>query len=106
MENERQRVHLRVDLYTRVCLTVIAALLTVLIVGLWADGVPSSREAIGSPAGIPDSGQQRERIIKEIQKTTAKLDRLIGLFEGGTEKVQIADGPAAGGKRAPTVRKK
>lgn len=100
MSKNRQDVELRVDRYTRVCLTVIAGLLTVLILGLWADAVPSTRPALGSSSGVPDAGQQRERTIKAVQENTAKLDRLIRLFETGTAKVQIAGAEQpAGAKR-------
>lgn len=96
MGDKQQRVELRVDAYTRVCLTVIAALMTVLIVGLWAEGPGPVGEA-GAATGIPDSGQQRATMIKAIEANTAKLDRLINLFETGKAKVQVAqDGLKAG----------
>ena len=108
MSNNGQKVELRVDAYTRVCLTVIAVLLTVLIVGLWAEGVPNARPAMGAaPAvpplapGIPNAGQQREQLVRETANVAAKLDRLIHLFESGDAKVQVSeagkDGPAKGG---------
>ena len=97
MSKEKQRVQLRVDWYTQVCLTVIAALLTVLIIGLWADGVNPAREARGA-GGIPDSGLQRKQMIKALEDGTAKLDRLIGLFESGKAKVQVMEGGGKAGK--------
>ena len=104
MDERDRNIRIRVDGYTRVCLTVIAALLTVLIVGLWADGVPSARDAMGMKSGIPDSGQQRDRMIKALERNTAQLDQLIRLFESGTAKVQVvAD---AGAKRETKPKKK
>lgn len=96
MDENPERVHVRVNPYTRVCLTVIAVLLTVLIVGMWAEAVPVTREAAAT--GIPDSGRQRDKMIKELEKQTAKLDRLVRLFESGSAKVQVkdADGKQAG----------
>ena len=47
---KRARITVRVDWYTRVCLTVIAVLLTVVIIGLWTDGVqlaPTARAVYG-----------------------------------------------------------
>ena len=96
MDESPERVHVRVDPYTRVCLTVIAVLLTVLIVGMWSEAVPVAREA-AAVTGIPDSGRQRDKMIKELEKQTATLDRLVRLFESGTAKVQVKD---AGGKQA------
>ncbi|MGB2823078.1 MAG: hypothetical protein WBF17_18990 [Phycisphaerae bacterium] len=98
MGKEQQQVHLRVDAYTRVCLTIIAALLTVLIIGLWAEGVHPAREAMGVN-GIPDSGLQRNQMIKALEASTAKLDKLITLFESGSAKVQVVGGDEKAGKK-------
>ena len=106
MNDKPDRVVVRVDAYTRACLTVIAVLLTVLIVGLWAEGVPAARHASAAPApagaqpapmGIPDAGGQRDKLVKEMERATAKLDRLVSLFETGKAKVQVsAEGKEAG----------
>jgi hypothetical protein len=108
MSHTQDKVVVRVDGYTRVCLTVIAALLTVLIAGLWAQGVPAARDAAAAsapppaPAGIPDAGGQRDRMVRELERVTAKLDQLIGLFESGKAKVQVSsDGKEAGKDNAP-----
>ena len=106
MGQKRQRVELRVDAYTRVCLTVIAGLLTLLVLGLWADGVPTPGEAFGLEAGgkgIPNAGQQREQIVKELKANGAKLDRLVRLFEGGKAKVQIT-GQKAGNQGVVRIK--
>ncbi len=103
MDTGPKRIDLKVDTYTRVCLTVIAGLLTVLIVGLWAEAPPTgpeARAALGT--GIPDSGQQRQRIIKELQSNGEKLDRLIALLKNGQAKVQIAEDPKSKGPNRAT----
>jgi hypothetical protein len=108
MSHKQNAVVVRVDGYTRVCLTVIAALLTVLIAGLWAQGVPAAREAAAAPAaapaptGIPDAGGQRDRMVKELERVTAKLEHLAELFETGKAKVQVSgEGKEAGKDNAP-----
>jgi len=98
MGKKQRQVNLRVDAYTRVCLTIIAGLLTVLILGLWADGVHPTREALGVN-GIPDAGLQRNKMIKAIEANTAKLEKLIALFESGKAKVQVIEGPQKAGKK-------
>lgn len=89
-----QRIQVRVDAYTRVCLTVIAVLLTVLIVGLWADRGPGSPQAQAqvkaqAKAGIPDAGSQRAALTKGLEDSTSKIEELIRLFETGSAKVQV-----------------
>ena len=110
MSDKQDRVVVRVDAYTRACLTVIAALLTVLIAALWAEGVPAARRASAAmapgatppPMGIPDAGGQRDRLVKEMEKVTARLDRLVSLFETGKAKVLVsAEGKEAGKDNAP-----
>ena len=99
-------VRVRMDRYTRVCLTVIAALLTVLIVGLWADRAPTTGEARAA-AGFLDSGatQQLTRLLKAQEQTNARLKELIALLGSGRAKVQVVESEAkppapAGGNHA------
>lgn len=104
MQRNGKELRLRVDGYTRCCLTAIVVLLTVLIVGLWAEGVRPAREACAA-GGIPNAGQQRQTMIKALQGNSEKLERLIRLFESGSAKVQLAEGPAKGGQqRAPAPK--
>ncbi len=86
--NEKQDVRIKVDGYTRFCLTVIAVLLTVLIVGLWADAVPSVGDAQGAKS-FGDSGGQREEMTRLQKNTTEKLNELISLLKSGEVKVQV-----------------
>jgi hypothetical protein len=98
MSKTRRTVEIRVDVYTRSCLTVIAVLLTVLIVALWAQPLTpagADQAAAASPSapgeGIPDAGRQRETIIKELENQTSKLEALTQLLETGKAKVQVVD---------------
>ena len=103
MQNEQKDIKVSVDRYTRFCLTAIAVLLTILLVGLWADGVHVADDALAAePFGV-DAGAQRNTIIKAAEATNAKLGELISLLKSGQVKVQIAGVPkkaAAGGAHA------
>ncbi len=95
----RRNVEIRVDVYTRCCLTVIAVLLSVLIVALWAQPLPVSGQAVAAPGGgIPDSGRQRETMIKELKKNTTKLEDLTKLFQSGKAKVQVVQDDKTSGR--------
>ncbi len=98
MGKTRRTVEIQVDVYTRSCLTVIAVLLTVLIVALWAQPLTpdggGQAVAAGSSTpggGIPDAGRQRDTMIKELQNQTSKLDALTRLLETGKAKVQVVE---------------
>jgi len=103
MNRERQEMRICVDGYTRVCLTAIAVLLTVLVLGFWAEGLPSLDEARGAEKFLDTAGQRQATI--ELQKqTNEKLDQLISLLKSGEVKVQIAQEKGAkveGGGGAP-----
>jgi hypothetical protein len=94
--NRNLTVH--VDLYTKVCLTAIALLLTVLVLGLWAgpdgSGLGADKALAGPPGdplvvggGIPDTGAQRNAMIIGINETNQRLDRIVALLEGGKIRV-------------------
>ncbi len=86
---------IQVDGYTRVCLTVIAVLLSVLIVGLWAETAPGESRVFAQDGNPPklmlDAAGQRKAAIEAQEKTTGKLEELITLFKTGQAKVQITD---------------
>ena len=86
METSQKKTVIRVDNYTRVCLTVIAGLLTVLIIGLWADTSPRAEQA-GAAEKFLDTSAQRQEIVKAVEKTNARMDQLLGLFRSGQAKV-------------------
>jgi Spy/CpxP family protein refolding chaperone len=89
----KRKIEIRVDVYTRVCLTAIAALLTLTVLGLWCQAGPlaSSASAAG-PAGDGSFGDTGARIAAQLDaanKTNAKLDELIGVLTSGRVKVQL-----------------
>jgi hypothetical protein len=105
MSQQQRNVQVRVDTYTRVCLTVIAVLLTVLILGLWAERTPLPERAVAKSAksGIPDAGAQRVAMVKAVKENTDKVEELIRLFETGQAKVQVmAEEEKAGRRNVPT----
>ena len=94
MTGANERTTVKVDAYTRVCLTAIAVTLTVLIVGLWATAPVSLTEratAAEAPGGIPDAGAQREAVIRAIMTTNSKLDRIASLLESGKLRVVVVE---------------
>ena len=106
---EREDMRVTVDGYTRVCLTVIAVLLAVLIVGLWAEDVSPASDARAAPAKtFLDSSAQRKAMLKAQEQTNAKLDELTALFRSGDAKVQLTGDPAGrdGGKDAKSPIKR
>jgi len=107
MKTQTRPKTVTVDRYTRFCLTAIAVLLTVLIVGLWADGVPPLR---GAGAAEPTRYQPQSTIeigdmVRTQERTNEKLDQIIKLLEGGSVKVQVVQAAEApsGGKPSETT---
>jgi len=99
MKNEAERgFRVQVDAYTRVCLTAIAGLLVLLIVGLWADAVPQPSKA-GAAEPFLDASKQRSMMIKAQEQTNAKLSELIGLLKSGDARVQIGEPKSKPAKR-------
>ena len=97
---KRQDMRVKVDGYTRFCLGAIAVLLTVLVIGLWADGTWSSR--VTAADGFMDAGAQRVQMIKVMEEQNTKLGELITLLKSGQAKVQVVDaeGKPTGGANA------
>ncbi len=90
-----------IDGYTRFCLSAIVVLLTVLIVGLWANGPISDVSDASAAAKSPKSGSsstltlldarsQRVGTLKAAQKTNKQLDKIIALLKSGEIRVSIA----------------
>ena len=90
-----------VDGYTRFCLSAIVVLLTVLIVGLWANGpasdvsdasaaAKSSARSGRSTLNLIDARAQRVGTLKAAQKTNKQLDKIITLLKSGEIRVSIA----------------
>ena len=103
MQHDGQETRVRVDGYTRVCLTAIAVLLTVLVIGLWAESGWTTDDAHAAEPFV-DSSAQRRAMVDAQQQTNRKLDEIISLLQSGRVRVQIAEGAgaAAGGKDAKT----
>ena len=94
MNTAKQRRTVVVDLYTRCCLTALAALLTVMVIGLWATSPTSPGEARAAPVpateGIGNPSAQRAAIHTAIQTTNQKLEQLLKLLQSGKVKVIVA----------------
>jgi len=97
----------RVDTYTRVCLTAIAVLLTLMVVGLWADLAPMDGE-LGAAEKFLDTSAQRKVALEQAKQTNAKLDQLISMFSSGQAKVRVVGDKAgqAGGKQVAPRKNK
>ncbi len=114
MERKDENMVVQVDAYTRVCLTVIAVLLTVVIIGLWADGVPQADRAAAAKVVVveerrpPGPGTQRAEIVAAQKQTTAKLAELIAVLKSGDVRVRVMEMPThpAGGANAAGPKKK
>ncbi len=90
----------RVDGYTRVCLTAIVVLLTLLVLGLWSERLaPAAAQAgpggaNGTPQAIRtlgNAGHERKSIVDQQKLTNQKLDEIIRLLRSGDVKVRISD---------------
>lgn len=113
MERKDDKMVVQVDAYTRVCLTVIAVLLTVVIIGLWADGVPQADRAVAGKVieeerRPPGPGTQRAAIVAAQKQTTAKLAEVIAVLKSGDVRVRVTEMPThpAGGTNAAGPKKK
>ena len=81
----------KVDGYTRAVLTIIAVLLTFVVIGLWFE-TPSSVPV--AQAKIPDSGQQLYDLMEKMESVRAATDRVAGVLTSGKAKVQVVDPPS------------
>lgn len=87
------------DRATRRLLSVIAVLLAVLMVELWAqrpDTVPSAQ------AQIPDTGLQRQQLVEEQRRTNELLSAVLEHLRTKPIKVRVesSEKPSAAAKRA------
>ncbi len=86
------RREMRTDRFTRSIMVVIALLLGVICVGLWRDGpsiLPSAE------AQVPDSGMQRNQMLREAQKTNALLGQILKHLQEDTVSVTMGDADKA-----------
>jgi hypothetical protein len=77
-----------VDTYTRLVLTAIAILLTVVAVGLWYES-PGTVQA--ASAQIPDQGKQMAILIENAQRTNILLQELGKVLVSGEVRVQVIE---------------
>jgi hypothetical protein len=79
---------IRVDAYTRVMLTLLAALMTLAVIGLWSDHAPQAAP-VSAAEPFLNTAAQRDKLLQAQKQTTERLDTLISLLRSGTVKVQI-----------------
>jgi len=77
------------DSYTRILLTVIAVLLTVLAVGMWCE--TPSMTPTAKAGGIPDSGSQLNEISQKLASIDKSITDLQKVMVSGAVKVQVID---------------
>ena len=91
----RGNVKVHVDNYTRFCLTVIAALLTVLILVLWVQGTPSAPMAraddASSSSRMTSLGEHLADLLAATKETNQKLADLNDLLKSGQAKIQVIE---------------
>ena len=91
MNENKEKMKVQMDGYTRGCLTIIAVLLTVLIIGLWANHTPLAGHATAKGPFLDNSTQaQLVDLVKAQNKTTAKLDQMLQLLSSGRLRVRIS----------------
>ena len=78
-----------VDGYTRILLTVITVLLTVLAVGMWCETPNTVPPA--QAQGIPDSGQQLDKISQTLSSIDKSMADMQKLMVSGAVKVQVVE---------------
>ena len=74
---------IQIDTYTRILLTIIAALLTVIATGMWcqAPDVTPAANAAERP-GIPNMGEQLNQIIAGLQTVNATNQQILETLNG------------------------
>jgi hypothetical protein len=78
-------------------LTLLTVLLGLLVLGVWA-GLPGALtgralgDTDGSAAALPNPAAERQAMIKCIEETNKRLDRIITILESGKIKVVITEG--------------
>jgi len=104
-KKQNRRLQVRVDTYTRICLSIIAVLLTVIIMGLWSDGVHFSDSAQAGGSFL-DSAAQRKTLINNQKETNETLKQILTHLKSGKMKVVVDDKTTArtggndGGKKS------
>ena len=116
--NDNTNTTVRVDGYTRFCLTAITVLLTLVVIGLWADHDAFTSQARAEKykddaakrafsEGRWGTSSAANKLAAAQESTNKRLDELIALFRDGEAKVRIVEG-SKGSKSSggSNVRKK
>jgi hypothetical protein len=85
----------QIDRYTRLLLTALVVLLSMIAVELWValpGGVPSAH------AQIPDTAMQRQQIAQESQRTNDLLQKILDHLKTGSIKVRMETADKRTGK--------
>ena len=77
-----------VDTYTRVVLTIVAVMLTVVAAGLWLEMPDTVSRA---EAQLPDAGMQRLLMVEELGKVRVEVANLAKLLRSGEAKFQVVE---------------
>jgi hypothetical protein len=101
MKRAKRTVRWQVDGYTRFCLTAIVVLMTVMVVGLWAERVPLAGQVVAAGSANkpvdryqPTSVLELGDLIRAQEQTNGKLEELKKLLESGDVKVQVVGEPS------------
>ena len=84
----------RQGIYLNIVLTALTIVLAALLWTQFASGGGVARSSFASdrsPDGIPDAGEQRERIVRELQEIRGTLEATRQLMESGRAKVQVTN---------------
>ena len=103
---DHEHTIVRVDWYTRTCLTAISVLLTVLVIGLWADSPVVPVNQANAAGGYKDQGAKdavlggrwgtssaQGKMAADQAVTNKKLDELMALLRNGDARVQVVSMP-------------
>jgi hypothetical protein len=91
MKSDGKTLRVKIDAYTRACLTVLAVLLTVVVLGLWANHAPQADSASAAEPRIYGPTKQRENLIKAQKATNDKLDEILRFLKSGKLTVHVAE---------------
>ena len=79
----------QVDHFTKMVLMAIVGMLCLIAAGLWMGNPRMTSPAYAG--GIPDSGQQLDKILIRVEDINKSVDNLSALFLSGKVKVQLVD---------------
>jgi hypothetical protein len=77
-------------------LAVIVVLQGLILIGQWTGG-PSLNNARAADANVPDPASRQMQMIDELKTLNGKMDKMIGVLEGGDLQVRIANADEAKG---------